>query len=1444
MNDDQRFSILTFPQYFDGKTLDLNIVFMPRDQNPLAPAIIGHTNISEPVPAFADARLFFQAKIFDTTEVSHPHNFPSSEKPLMEVVQPTNSRTIFEAMAAIPELQITELTENSNTALKTHRNNNPKLKPSKARDTEFTVKKYLPHSYRKAFNFTRPRHKNLVTDQSYHCAIKEAEYVPGFERSSDVVSWGKVFAYLMRQPSLAEQAGLVYKAKLKIDPSNFPKGGWLYVDLADANNEHPKSDYFDAVSKVPAFVRRYAARIPALVPGEARQVFASVLFPVLEKANESGQDPVPDADYSSLYLEAAEYDDGFAKIIHCRQQQNRDRLKEFPDGSYPVKDAGIELGWDDEEIALRYIRQMERNTQGGMSDRIDAPPGIFGYAIDVRDKAYPEMKWQSLNKVEPRPETNRDNPTEPIEIGKHSGELPFQVYPVQLDGHQDKSYWLPMYFANWIGHSMVLPDSEAAAIYQTTNANIKKDPHAVVNGSAPDSVENHYGTGVMAGGAANQLNQIYQASDIGAELRYGKNYEFRVRLLDLSGGGPTDERMPFNETSSDTATHRFKRYLSPNQPRIKQMDAVGNTTIVNTDVPQAISQLIIQRPKLGYPAVVFTGKYTHPVERLIDQSNLAIQVDENDHNFNAEHRVGLGIADPDVDRIEVTVEIASLKLDKLNSISGKEDYVHLYTTTRRFPLINSNNDYEAELDIPIEYRDVKVLHTGGDVDLVGDLKLDETIDNLTEIVLPTGRTVRLTIRAVCEDKGKDGDGNAQYYGVIDADNKLLDNRFGEYFQVMVYAPSVDEAKLLVKKAGVPTIQGIYMQPDITTAVDGRLKTFLMGKKNSRQRDNVQLLATQLKVAASKLTLSAEKGERVVFGCSSRIRHTLAPDGSSLTFASKGDLINHWLCCISFELDRDWMWDALNNRSFVIRRTKRFSHDKQEVKDSVVAGDIEMVRTASFEALHNPQRHVSRIIFIDAVEPKKVDPSNPTLPNELEYAATNPEFPDTIELEYTLEVGFKSDHAERRDPEEVLELKLPITTPPAQVPRIVSAGIALSPYIHNEKYSASEIRKRYLWIEFEEPLRDKQDAVFARVLATAPDQLLSNNNLELLRAPEEPDLPIDPEYIRVVTAGATNDLAGLKAMQRMEMSTTSECHYILPLPPGLHAEADEMFGFFTYEFRIGHYRAPGSGDMVWTTAQGRYGRPLRATGLQHPAPTLTCMPNRDRKKMWVTAPYAVAVHDGKNVTADPPRTELWGLLYAQVRQADNQDFRNILLDDRQLDWQVQVKTEKDIDILEKYSDVQLKELRSIAFKNFKYELNAASAIETIKLIDYSTINKDATKYGTVVWNQNEILQILRKLGLPLNLPLSVLVVETLPQITNVVEHISQLGKPRVAATTAGFLASIGNGHLGEYYQMLVDRVKRSDASHSSESRPLSDDLGHHRILRTSPLTEVPEICPPK
>jgi hypothetical protein len=512
---------------------------------------------------------------------------------------------------------------------------------------------------------------------------------------------------------------------------------------------------------------------------------------------------------------------------------------------------------------------------------------------------------------------------------------------------------------------------------------------------------------------------------------------------------------------------------------------------------------------------------------------------------------------------------------------------------------------------------------------------------------------------------------------------------------------------------------------------------------------------------------------------------------------------------------------------------RYTQDDPATETEVVeVGDIEVRHTASFECLHDPQRNTTRLIFIDAVEPK--NPRRQPAPN-----ASEPRFPDTIEVSYTIETRFKPGHAAQQDAPAPRALALPMTTPPAQVPKIASAGIALSPYHRNAKYSATEPRQRFLWVEFEAPVADPNDAYFARVLQYAPDQLISNNQPELLEAQPEPALPIDPELVRVIPPGATNDLAGLSAMQPMQKATDSDRHYLLPLPPGLHAEAAELFGFFTYEFRVGHYRHRDTLAMAWSTAQGRFGRPLRATGIQHPAPTLTCTANRDEEKLYVSAPYAVAVFNGRNVTADPPRTELWCLLYAQVKQADNQDFRNILLDDRLLDARIQVETERDENWLARYDDQQRRTLKRLAVRSWKDELSYGNLRHVLRLADPATANKDATRYGTAVWSNAEVQQLLALVGLPDDLPLSVLVVEILPVITNLYEHISGMDRREAAERVQQHVQLTGLLEPAQLQARLAQLGAERDTREGPS--PLSDGLGQHRILRTSPLTEVPAIC---
>jgi hypothetical protein len=423
--------------------------------------------------------------------------------------------------------------------------------------------------------------------------------------------------------------------------------------------------------------------------------------------------------------------------------------------------------------------------------------------------------------------------------------------------------------------------------------------------------------------------------------------------------------------------------------------------------------------------------------------------------------------------------------------------------------------------------------------------------------------------------------------------------------------------------------------------------------------------------------------------------------------------------------------------------------------------------------------------------------------------------------------------------------LPTTIRPAQIPKLASAGVAFSPYQRNTKYSATEARKKFLWLEFEEPVTDPNDTIFGRVLAYAPDQLISNNNPELFFAPEEPQLSIDPEYTHKITPLQSDDKAGLNAMQPLTKATDSDRHFLLPIPPGMHNESDELFGFFTYEFRIGHNHWTDRDENLWSTAQGRFGRALRVTGIQHPAPTLLATLNRDNKRLYVHAPYARAVANGKNMTAYPPRTQLWALLYAQVKQADGLDYRNILLDEKYLDWKKKL-----------FDNEQLADVNRMIFRELKVEdeqlLFKKDIIQVNQLkIDKAVlkaIKKDLPVAGTCVWENTEINNILELYGLPEDSALSVVVVEVFGNIKSLREHITNLNQRRVRENMmqSEQVRAVKNENDQQQFRSAVhDAAVTDDAEIFADVKikPLSNGLGHYRILRTSPLTEVPFVCCP-
>jgi hypothetical protein len=1287
-----RLSFLTFPQRFDGTNLVLRVLVLPRldggwDGDPRQPLVPG-------AAAFADADLQLEARVLDglgTFPVDAPVDAALAMAGASGVAG--DARALFEALVA-PQTGRFQLAAAPGP-------------PAESAADGISLRKYLPRSYRSSFLFTGPRHPGARTDDAYHCAVKAAATPnPNFVATPDAVSWGQVYAYCLRHPQLARRVGLIREASVPVG-SLFAKGGYVSVDLAAG------SDYAAEQQADRLLLARYAARVPALTAGLARPVFGAVQFPVVVPP------AVPQGTYDQAFIEAADYDDGFAKVVHGFQPVSQDLLAEEADGFPPLTDIGIRLGWDDEQILIWQARQLQADPTvppvGGQPQRLDAPMGAFGYRVDAR--RHGEAAWHSLVAVRSRAPLTLDGiplgdpPDQPF-----VGELAIEVHPQQFDGVQPaRDLWLPAYLAQWNGTSTVLPDEIAAGLFHVEAA---RD-------------------------VAVSLGRLYDAVDLeDIPLRYGHSYDLRVRLADPTGGGPAVADEPVNEGPSPVAEVHFVRHVVPEPLRITDLPAFPDGAADDLFTGDAIE---VRRPLLGYPAVVFSGGYADPVPLLQAASEASVG------------KGAFGIPDPDVRRVQVDVEVRALAMDNQLSLSGTEPYARLYTTTRALPA-----ELADPLSIPLTFLDAPVLRFGDPTDL-GDLGLSVAdVDARDDLPLPTGRMVRLTLRALCDD-------DAAYFAP--------GAHVGRRRQLRLRRASRDERGLFAAASPARTIRGIWLRPDPPPLASPTPEAMLLRRvTDASQPSAVARLATELDLDARGMTLSGRRGERGVFANGRAIRATVAPDGSSLTLGAKDDLVNHWIVALTLQLDRDWTWDGLQHLAVDVFRTRRFARGGPlDDNGGAPVATFELLPTASLLALDGPDRDHTRLVLLDAVEPKPDGPADP----------------DVVQLTYRVEARF-ADPPDQSDPAPTFSLDLPVTTTPAQVPRIVAAGLALSPYERDATYASTAPRRRALWLELDEAPRDPHDEVFVRFLAYAPDPLLSDNRADTLLPPEESPLAIDPEPVRVITPGQADDQAGLGAMTPLVASDGSRRHYLVPLPPGLNADSPELFGMFTYELRIGHAH-------VWSTAQGRFGRPLRATGVQHPAPTLFCTVQRTIDELVVEAPFARAVLRGRNVTADPPRTQLWALLYAQVRQADGADWRNVLLDDRRL--------------------------RLVPRVRGRAELAVGLGLEG------AFQNRDAPAHGATAWAQAEIERELRRLGLPTDSPISVLCVEVMPSLAALRRRPVQRGA--LAEDRAGLVAVVAAERaFGTTLEQEPDE---------REVRPLSEGLGHFRILRTSPLAAAPPVC---
>jgi hypothetical protein len=939
-------------------------------------------------------------------------------------------------------------------------------------------------------------------------------------------------------------------------------------------------------------------------------LYAAVLFPVLSAP--------PTGSYDGVFIEAEDYDDGFAKIVHGSQPDRAALLDTSTDGLPPAADFGLRLGWDDEQVTIWFNRQID-------ATQIDAPFGTAGYRVDVR--AHGSSAWHSLCAVTGSLALGTTS------LGTFNGELSAETLPLQPDPTQPTQWWLPSYFAQWRGVSMVVQDVVALQLHGNT---IPSQPYTAVGGSA-------------------------------VPLLYGRTYDLRVRLTDLSRGGPTITDNPINPAPAPICVFPFRRLVPFQSVTITNLDQTATPS-----TPQTTYQ--IARPLVNYPAAVFTGAVNAVSALLADLPNAQLR-----------HREA-GLPDPDAVTLAIDIQVRQLATDSaILADTDQQPYSLLYSTTRAFP-----SDPTQSLQLNVSFQDVP------------DVGLFPLQPATGPLILPRARDIRLIFSAAPAP-----DPQLLYWGSTGA-------MIGQTLEVLTGAYGSDERGIFVPDIAANRICGIMLQPDPVPSSNLAAVLALLGQSGTATSDVATRLAQALSLNVSGLTYSGQSGERVVFGCSAALRNSLSPEHGALTLMAKTELYQHWLIAITLDLARDWSWGGLGTTSFEVRNTV-----------NQVVGSVDLTESVSVAALQNPDRSTTRLIFFDAVDPKPAAGS----------------FPAELNLSYQVTPVFNVP-ASQQDPPLVLPLLLPIAANPLQTPQLASAGYALSPYSPAPDYSATSPRQRALWLEFAAPLADPDDIYFARVLSYAPDQMLTGApfiNPGGIKPPPEPPLAIDPELIRTVVPGQSDDHAGLAAMQPL-IPSSSPVHFMLPLPTGLAVDATELFGMFTYEFRVGH-------NQNWSTAQGRFGPPLRVAGVQHPAPVLLPLVSSVTDSVSVSAFYATPTFNGQNLLPSPARTQLWALLYAQVTQADGASQRNVLL-----------------------GRLPLTRDREGPLKHL------------------FTVSGVAATF----WLRSRIQSILAALALPAQSPLSVIVVETFHD-------------------------------LGDLFD------------------PLGGDLGHVRILRTSPLTAVPAVC---
>jgi hypothetical protein len=1333
-------SLMLLPQSWDGHQLIANLLLLPNG-DPTAPVPL----VSGQELPFANAQPVLRAALLPGLAV--PPWGPSVTPAMLTYVPLTlpysaTEGTIFAALSSEYTPTVPPLIQAAGI-----------------------IRKDLPESYLEATGFQTPDSTYFTARDGFGCALGSS--TPNTTPVAPyTIAWGEILSYALRRPLIAQAMGLMYlQVAIPLTPAQVTGGGWIWLEIDSSSQSNW---YAKLVTEQPTAVSTYAARLPALT--SAQDVFAAVLFPTVS-ANYDAQTMDTAQNDADLYL------DGFAKVVHASQPTSSDSVTGDATTIVPGTDAGIQIGWDDEKIT-EWVNQQIGIAQALASPTppttpiAELPFTVLGYRVDVREAT--TDPWASLCSA-----SGTLNAAGVFTASFTAQDLCVEPTPLQ-NGGANQDYWLPRYFAQWRGRTLVVNDQYG---YLFSGG---QPP-------APSSPTDSDFTGTTT------------ESLSGVSLRYGQSYQFRTRLADLTGGGPK----PTDPDPSDagTTTIAFKRYVPPKKVALTLglVDESGNQS------------LTVDRPGINYPEMVFSGAADQStLDALLaitpPQPPIGTPPPKDAPPFQA------ALLDPDVTTLEIIVEAQAPTHDTGNASSmadantppSPDDLDGIFRVVYNwhidFPALATPVAVGASTPIQLTLQPTQMNQI--------DSPVLPSAAQPTVIPIPTGRNVRLRLRGLGQPDPDDlYFGNSIARTGLTADLRLR------------YEASTEEG---VIADGNPDqeLQAFYLrdldqsneQDIVSTAVLDAIQQ--SGGTWTRQAfvnltntltppasTPLQLLSSALDLPISGLTLSAPPGKRILFGAQSSLRHTLPQDRSTITFSTQKDLINHWIVVHHLTLDRDWTWSGLAQNgpgqiAFTFMGATYSASISTPIPTLEALGQIDLPGVVSSLAVQQSgdlnQRDSTELIFFSTIDSTVgVD-----------------DFPTPTEGSYQLLATLTG------DPTDAVELwsgniEVPITANPRQIPQLVSAGIAESPYIAAPDYSSTTQRQRALWLEFDQPPQDPDDSYFIRVINYGPDPLLISNPFDMQPSADTP-IPLDPEPIRQITPDSANDDAGLAAMTQLEPSGSSPVHFLVPLPGAISPSALDLFGFWTYELRCGH--------LQWSTAQGRYGRAFRVAGVQHPCPPLTANVERiittpsnggaSQPCIVASADLAQTVLNGQSLTAKAaPQTQIWFLLYAQLRRADGGAYRNLLLSKLEGEQPVTGRITANITGIAQQQAITV---------------NAA-------------------------FSQVQIDKILAELRLPFNTPLSILAVELFNSESLVIgdqdvygagPELDVVNKTSLSKSASSSSAKTkGGGTAAALATPAASAKVSTQATAAAEviNDPLGQELGSQRILRVSPLTPVRAIC---